>query len=197
MEMRGRGAEILQKRRECRNLRPGRDHAVMIAGERDDRRRIIAVRLIELVVIILRLAETVDDIAEVEEEQRPVLDVVVGEIADQLVGDEILICRAAGIAGIAGGVKDQLFVRFYLVVQVGLLDVEHIGEAEPWLGQAAGRRERERREFMRAIERIDLFVDRIVGRMFDLELSWVRGRCRLAKNRTVQFGRSDIVDGMS
>jgi hypothetical protein len=50
---------------------------------------------------------------------------------------------------------------------------------------------------MRAIERIDLFVDRIVGRMFDLELSRVRGRCRLAKNRTVQFGRSDIVDGMS
>ena len=85
---------------------------LMISGERDDRRRIIAVRLIELVVIILRLAETVDDIAEVEEEQRPVLDVVVGEIADQLVGDEILICRAAGIAGIAGGAKDQLFVRF-------------------------------------------------------------------------------------
>jgi hypothetical protein len=55
--MRGRGAEILQKRRECRNLRPERDHAVMISGERDDRRRIIAVRLIELVVIILRLAE--------------------------------------------------------------------------------------------------------------------------------------------
>jgi hypothetical protein len=84
-----------------------------------------------------------------------------------------------------------------LVVQVGLRDVEHIGEAEPWLGQATGRRERERREFMRAIERIDLFVDRIVGRMFDLELSRVRGRCRLAKNRTVQFGHSDIVDGMS
>ena len=71
--------------------------------------------------------------------------------------------------------KDQLFVRFYLVVQVGLRDVEHIGEAEPWLGQAAGRRERERREFMRAIERIDLFVDWIVGRMFDLELKFGPG----------------------
>ena len=169
----------------------------MIAGERDDRRRIVAVRLIELVVIVLGLAEAVDDIAEVEEEQWPVLGVVVGEIAHQLVGDEILIGRAAGIAGVAGRVKDQLFVGFYLVFQVGLLDVEHIGEAESGLRQAAGRRERQRREFMRLIERVDLLVDRTVGRMLDFELGWVRGRCRLAKNRTVQFGRSDIVDGMS
>jgi hypothetical protein len=50
---------------------------------------------------------------------------------------------------------------------------------------------------MRLIERVDLLVDRTVGRMLDFELGWVRGRRRLAKNRTVQFGRSDIVEGMS
>ena len=47
------------------------DHAVVVAGDREDRPVVGAERLVELVVVVLALAEVVDDVAEVEEERRP------------------------------------------------------------------------------------------------------------------------------
>lgn len=82
----------------------------MIAGKGDDRRRIVTVGLIKLVVVILRLAEAVDDVAEMKEKARRLL-VLVGEVIHHLVGNKVLVLRAARAAGIAGRVKHDLTVR--------------------------------------------------------------------------------------
>ena len=60
----GIGAEIAEVRVETLRVSKRRDHAVVVAGNRQDRRRIIAIRLVELVVIVLSLAEVVDDVPQ-------------------------------------------------------------------------------------------------------------------------------------
>src|ERR1700688_2980687 len=71
--------EIFQECRQCRGAPAWRNHAVVVAGQCYDRRRVIAIGLVKLVVVIFRLAKAVDDIAEVEEEVRLPL-IGVGEI---------------------------------------------------------------------------------------------------------------------
>ena len=40
----------------------------MVAGDRQDRRGIVAIRFVKLVVIILRLPEAINDVTDVKEE---------------------------------------------------------------------------------------------------------------------------------
>ena len=65
------GAEISLKNRQRRIRRLGAGHheGIVIAGNRKDRRWIIAEWIVELIVIIPRLAEIIDDIAEMIEER--------------------------------------------------------------------------------------------------------------------------------
>ncbi len=69
-----RRAEVAQERGQRRHLRQVRTgaehHPVVVAGDREDRPVVGAERLVELVVVVLALAEVVDDVAEVEEERR-------------------------------------------------------------------------------------------------------------------------------
>ena len=114
------------------------------------------------VVIIFALAETVDDIAEVKKEQGYVL-AFVGEIADHLVGDQVLVLRAAGAAGIAGRVKNKLPVGGDLLLQRGIGGVEHGSERQPRFRHTARRRKRQRMNLVLGVELVDFFVDRVVG----------------------------------
>ncbi len=81
----------------------------MVAGNRNDRRRIIAVRFIELGVVMLGLAEAIDDVAEMKEERRLVVDFERAAIGRHLVGYAQLVAVDPHIAGagIADGVKDD------------------------------------------------------------------------------------------
>jgi Tol biopolymer transport system component len=64
---RRRGAEVVPESLQGRGSAAGSHHPVVIARDGDDRARIGAVGLIELVVVILGLAEAVDDVAQMEE----------------------------------------------------------------------------------------------------------------------------------
>jgi len=68
--------EVPQKRRKSRHLgqigRIAEDHAIMVAGDGEDGAVVGAIRFIELVVVILTLAEVIDESAEMKEKRRGV-----------------------------------------------------------------------------------------------------------------------------
>ena len=67
------GAEVAQERGQGRDAGQvglvAEDHAVVVAGDREDRPVVGVEGLVELVVVVLALAEVVDDVAQVEEER--------------------------------------------------------------------------------------------------------------------------------
>ena len=101
-------AEVLEKCVECHRLSVRRYHAVVVAGDREDRRGVVAIGLVELVVIILGLAEAVDDVAQVIEERRDGLGVDVRVVAYHLVGDQYHVLRAFRVARVANDVEHDL-----------------------------------------------------------------------------------------
>src|SRR5215813_1022198 len=106
------GAEVAMEYLQRLSSRRGAwDHeGVVIARNGEDRSRIVSERLVELIVIVLRLAETVDDVAEVEEERRAVCIVRAATIHGDLIRDSELIEVFAriGSSGIAECMKDDL-----------------------------------------------------------------------------------------
>ncbi len=100
--------EVTQKRlqRGFRIARP--NDAIVVAGDGEDRRRIVAVGIEELIVVVIRFAEVVDQVAEVEEERRHIGGVRLAKVGHHLVGDQILCRRAFDATGIADAVKDNL-----------------------------------------------------------------------------------------
>jgi hypothetical protein len=84
--------------------------------------------------------------------------------------------------------KDDLAVGLDLFLQIGVGDVQHRGQRQLRLGQAARRRKWQRRQLVLSIELVDLFVDRIVGWVLDDEFRRVGRRVRLAEARTVNLG---------
>ena len=82
----------------------------MVAGDGEDRRRVVAERLVELIVVVLRFAEIVDNVTQMEQEGRAVR--LVGGLAIQghLVADPDFVLVGAGVgrAGIAVRVEDDL-----------------------------------------------------------------------------------------
>ncbi len=110
----------------------------MIAGQRQDRRRIVAVRIVELIVVVLRFAEIVDHVAKVKKELRQVLRVIIGKVADHLVGDLILILWAAGATGVADRMKHQLFLFGDFGFSRGGVGVEDLGRLNRGSGTPRG-----------------------------------------------------------
>ena len=98
-------AEVPQEGRQRRDLRQvggfAEDRSVVVAGDREDRPVVVAERLVELVVVVLPLAEVVDDVAEVEEEGGGVGSALV-DVARHRVGH-------------AGLVRDRLLRRLEVV----------------------------------------------------------------------------------
>lgn len=84
----------------------GHDERVVVAGEGDDRARVVPERIVELVVIIFRLAEIIDHVAEVEQEGRPLVGGVGREVPDHAVGDGQLMVVVGRVA--RPGVPDRM-----------------------------------------------------------------------------------------
>jgi hypothetical protein len=115
----------------------------MIASEGKYRRRIIAVRLVELIIVILYLTKIVDDVAQMAKELGHVLGSLLVEIRDHFVGDQRLVVRPASRSCIADGVEHKLTGRGEPARQI--LDVarrreivEHpFGTIKQWMKQGA------------------------------------------------------------
>ena len=101
-------AEIVEERGERDGVRARRDHAVVIAGDGDDRRRILAIRFIELVVVILRLTEIVDHVAKMKKEMGDICGRFLVKIGDHLIGDQRYVFRPLHRPGVADRVKHEL-----------------------------------------------------------------------------------------
>jgi hypothetical protein len=84
------------------------NNAVVVAGDGEDRRGIVAINLVELIVIVGGFAEVVDDISKMEEERRPVGGLGVAEVRDHLVGNLGLVKGALHVAGVTDRVEDEL-----------------------------------------------------------------------------------------
>ncbi len=80
------GAEVLEECLQRRRGIQGGHHAIVVAGDGEDRRRVIAVGLVELVVLILGLSKAVDHVAEVIKERRHLFRVGIGVVRSHLVG---------------------------------------------------------------------------------------------------------------
>jgi hypothetical protein len=80
----------------------------MIAGGREDGRRVVAVRLVELVVIVLSFSEAVDDVSQQKVELRHLLRLTLFEVSQQLIDDLVLAYRPACAATVAQGMEDDL-----------------------------------------------------------------------------------------
>src|SRR5215470_1808664 len=94
------GAEVaMEYLQSLLSRRGARDHEVVIARNGEDRSRIVSEWVIKLIVIVLRLAKIVDDVAEVEEECRAVCIVRSPAIHGDLIRDSELIEVLAQIGG--------------------------------------------------------------------------------------------------
>ena len=78
-----------------------REHPVVIACRGENRRRIVSIRFVELIVIILRFAEAIDDVAEQERELRNFFRIALRKVAHEFIGDVILCFRPDGASAIA------------------------------------------------------------------------------------------------
>jgi hypothetical protein len=158
----------------------------VVAGDREDRPVVVPERLVELVVVVLALAEVVDDVAEVEEERRPVgtagRDVVCHRIGDaRLVGDRGRRGLGAvdlGRAGVADGVEDDL-------VRGDDRPQDRVGQD---VGQVEPRRCHVRSRDGLQLASVQQVVRRLVvagARVVELESRFVGGRLRLSEESAV------------
>ena len=189
------GAKILEKSRQRRRIRARRGHPVVIAREGDDRRRIVAIGLVELVVIISRLAEIIDHVAKVKEELRHVHRRFLVEVGGHLVGDQLLIPRAADRTGIADRVKDQLAGSGDAFDHFGAARAHDLLERQNRFRQAARHRKRDRAKLVLGIQLVDRLVGGSVGRVLDAELGRVGRRLRLREDRMSDRRRIRVIGG--
>ena len=104
-QVRLRGAEVLDEGRERRRGERVERVAVVVAGDRDDRPRVAGVGLVELRVVLARLAVEVDDVAEVVEERRRLRRAL--EVAGHVERDDLLRVSVLDPARVADGVEDE------------------------------------------------------------------------------------------
>ena len=102
------GAKIAQVRVEALRMRERREHPVVVAGGGQDRGRIIAIWFVELIVVILRFAETVHDIAEQKRKLRHFFGVGFLKVARKFIGNGVLRFRTDRASAIAERVKHDL-----------------------------------------------------------------------------------------
>src|SRR6516164_118639 len=182
------GAEVAMEYLQRLSRRRGaRDHeGVVIARNGEDRSRIVSERVVKLIVIVLRLAKIVDDVAEMEEECRAVCIVRSPAIHGDLIRDSELIEVLAHIGGprIAECVKDDLSRILDLLDElssmtaVGVLELKKVVVGTPRFFEAHD---------VLLQELLDFVVYRIIARVLGLESSGVRPRDVLGEVRFVKY----------
>ena len=106
------GAEIVDEALQGRLLQLGRNHPVMIAGNPQDRPIVVAVRIVELLVVVKLLSQVIDDIAEVIEECR--LAILIGfarQIRSHRVRHRELVCRLVNSSSVPDAMHRDAFRR--------------------------------------------------------------------------------------
>src|SRR5271163_4159625 len=88
-DLEGSRAKVSKESREAGGMNFWRDHSIMIAGDRQDRSRIVPVRFVELIVVVLHLTETIDHVAQQQIELRDFAGLSFLEITNHLVGDHV------------------------------------------------------------------------------------------------------------
>ena len=86
------------------------DERVVIAGDREDGRRVVTIRFVKLVVVVLRLPEIVDEDPEMIEKGWAVGGVGLVAVAGQLIGHADLprVLQDVRGARVPGGMEDNL-----------------------------------------------------------------------------------------
>ena len=165
------------ERRRGRHLRC--DHAIVVACSRENRCRVVAVRIVKLIVVVLNFAEAVHDVAEQKVKLGNLHLVRFFEIREHLIDDEVLRSRAGCAAAIAERMEYDLFVG---------LDRGDRGVATEYRLQHEQRfetparcRKRQRVDAVSLVERVDLVVQRLVRRMLDHESFRIGCRRRIRK----------------
>jgi hypothetical protein len=154
----------------------------LIAGHRQDRSGVVAVGLVELVVEVLRLVEAVDDVPEQQRELRHLARSALGEVPHHLVGHLVLRGRSARAAAVTGGVKHQLSAGADRGGSARIA-AQDLGECQARLGQAARRREGQRRDTVLAVQLVDAAVGGRVGSVPDAKQRGIGRRLRLREYR--------------
>jgi len=147
---------------------------------------VVAIGLVELVVVVLALAEAVHNVAQQQVELRHFGRVSLIEVSQHLVGHFVLGLRAARATTIAGGMKDDLCVRLNLPDRRLVARPEDLLQCEPGFRRRARAREWQRLDLVQPIELIDGLVCGSVGRVLDHKGRRVGGRLRLREHRRVQ-----------
>src|SRR5271155_2135167 len=184
-DLEGGRAKVSKESREAGDMNFRRDHSIVIAGDREDRSRIVAVRFVELIVVVLHLAETIDHVAQQQIELRDFAWFTFLEITHHLVGDHVLGLRTASAAAITGGMEYDL-TRARDLADRGCIRTQDLLKRQARFDTAAWRREWQRLNLVLAIELVNFLVGRIVGRMLDLEPLRVCSRHRLRKHRPTE-----------
>jgi hypothetical protein len=165
-----------------------RYHAVVVTRGRENRRVIITVWFIELIIVILRLAEVVYDIAEEQQELGHFTRVGFIEVADHLVSDLVLRLRTFGAPAIAATVEDDL-----ALVGNGLIHLRMVtqcfGERQHGLRLVARWRETQGLEFVLLVELVDRCVCICIRWMPNFECRRVGCRLRLTEHRPVNWSQ--------
>src|SRR5215470_10457051 len=134
------GAEVaMEYLQSLLSRRGARDHEVVIARNGEDRSRIVSERVVKLIVIVLRLAKIVDDVAEMEDECRAVCFVRAAAIHGDLIRYAELIEVLARIGGprVAECMKDDLSRMVDLLddlssmTAVGVLELQQVVVGAP------------------------------------------------------------------
>jgi hypothetical protein len=108
----------------------------VISGDGENRRRIVAIGIVKLIVIVLRFTEAVNNVAQVIEERWNRFRIGLVEIADQPVGDQILVIGSASAAGVADGVKHNLTGALDLRNDRWANCAQRVGQFDNWLSLA-------------------------------------------------------------
>jgi hypothetical protein len=145
----------------------------------------------------LRLAEAIDDVAEMKKELRHVHGCFVVKVGSHLVGDERLAVRTASRAGIADRVEDKLPLSLDTLHCIVATTTEHLRQGQHRLWHPAWGRNRQRRELVLSVQLVDGLVCRIVRWMVNTKLFWVRCRLRLCEDGVPVLGRLSVTGRLS
>ena len=181
------GAEVAMEYLQRLSRRRGaRDHeGVVIARNGEDRSRIVSERVVKLIVIVLRLAEIVDDVAEMEDECRAICLVRAVAIHGDLIryAEFIEVLARVGGPRIAECMKDDLsrmldpLDDLSSMTAVGVLELQQVVVGAPRFFEAYD---------VLLQEILDLVEHRGVARMLGREPGRVRRRRLLAEVRLMK-----------
>src|SRR5271170_7911405 len=163
------------------------DERVVVPGNRDNRRGIVAIRFVELIVIILRFSEVINHVAEMIKKGRPVGRTRGVQVAGDLIRhfDLVRVSMDAGSPRVADHLKDYLLRGLNSLCDLSSVRSPCGLEAVKIAGIATRRAETHRIFGEKAL---NLLVELRVRRLRYFELSGIRSWNTFVENRLAENG---------